>query len=74
MEKYLVVGLGNMGEEYENTHHNIGFMVLDTIASKMHLSYAIARYGNISGFSIKNKRVILLKPSTYVNLSGKAIK
>lgn len=71
--KYLIVGLGNIGPEYENTRHNIGFMVLDELARLKEINFEPARYGDIARFRFKGRIFILLKPSTYMNLSGKAI-
>lgn len=71
--KYLITGLGNMGPDYENTRHNIGFMLLDQIAIQKDISFEPARYGDIARFRFKGRTFILLKPSTYMNLSGKAI-
>lgn len=71
--KYLIVGLGNIGPDYENTRHNIGFMVLDHLAKKHHCDFAPARYGDKAQFRYKGRIFILIKPSTYMNLSGKAI-
>ncbi|MDR1368667.1 MAG: aminoacyl-tRNA hydrolase [Dysgonamonadaceae bacterium] len=72
--KYLIVGLGNIGTEYENTRHNIGFMILDAIAKASNVVFADKRYGFVAGLRLKNKQLILLKPSTYVNLSGNAVR
>jgi peptidyl-tRNA hydrolase, PTH1 family len=71
--KYLIAGLGNIGSEYSNTRHNIGFMVLDALASASNISFNDARYGSVSELKHKGRTFILLKPSTYMNLSGKAI-
>lgn len=71
--KYLIVGLGNIGPDYENTRHNIGFMVLDHIAASKDVSFEPARYGDKTSFRFKGRTFILVKPSTYMNLSGKAI-
>lgn len=71
--KYLITGLGNIGPDYENTRHNIGFMVLDQIAAQKEVSFEPARYGDVCRFRFKGRMFILLKPSTYMNLSGKAI-
>ncbi len=71
--KYLIVGLGNIGEEYENTRHNIGFKVLDALARASSASFTTDRYGSIGNISHKGRKLILLKPSTYMNLSGKAV-
>lgn len=72
--KHLIVGLGNIGEEYRLTRHNIGFMILDALAEASNISFSIVRYGYVGRGSIKNQQVILLKPSTYMNLSGNAVK
>jgi len=71
--KYLIAGLGNIGSEYSNTRHNIGFMVLDALAKASNIPFNDARYGSISEVKHKGRTFILLKPSTYMNLSGKAI-
>lgn len=71
--KYLIVGLGNIGPDYENTRHNIGFMVLDEVARLKDLTFEPGRYGDRTQFRFKGRTFILLKPSTYMNLSGKAI-
>ena len=72
--KFLVVGLGNIGEEYKYTRHNIGILVLDRMASKYNVSFKSDRYADIAEFRLKNKKVTLIKPTTYMNLSGKAYK
>ena len=72
--KYLIVGLGNIGREYENTRHNIGFMILDAFAKASNVVFADKRYGFVSELRLKNKQLVLLKPSTYMNLSGNAIR
>jgi PTH1 family peptidyl-tRNA hydrolase len=72
--KYLIVGLGNIGSEYEETRHNIGFKVLDDLAKQEDLSFENLRYGAVSNYKFKGKSLVLLKPSTYMNLSGKAIR
>ncbi|MEJ8763316.1 aminoacyl-tRNA hydrolase [Phocaeicola sp. HCN-40430] len=72
--KYLIVGLGNIGEEYRNTRHNIGFMVLDALAKASNIVFKDGRYGAISTLSIKGRQILLLKPSTYMNLSGNAVR
>lgn len=71
---YLVVGLGNIGPEYENTRHNMGFMVLDAWAKASNTFFKAERYGDIAEISIKGRKFTLLKPSTYMNLSGKAVR
>ena len=74
MDKYLIVGLGNPGYEYENTRHNTGFMVLDKMAESAGVSFEDKRYGYVAETSIKGRKVFLLKPSTYMNLSGNAVR
>jgi peptidyl-tRNA hydrolase, PTH1 family len=74
MKKFLIVGLGNIGAEYENTRHNIGFKVLDHLAKKEALSFTTQKLGAVTTFKLKGRSYVLLKPSTYMNLSGKAIK
>lgn len=71
--KYLVAGLGNIGEEYQDTRHNIGFMILDALASASNISFTVDRYGSVAEYRFKGRTFVLLKPSTYVNLSGKAV-
>jgi peptidyl-tRNA hydrolase, PTH1 family len=71
--KYLIVGLGNIGEEYKNTRHNIGFMVLDEMATASNIFFKDKRYGAICQLKHKGHILILLKPSTYMNLSGLAV-
>lgn len=72
--KYLITGLGNIGEEYRNTRHNIGFTVLDALAKASNLVFKDGRYGATTTLSIKGRQLILLKPSTYMNLSGNAVR
>lgn len=72
--KYLIVGLGNPGAEYEETRHNIGFKVVDAIAQSKGAQFAPARLGEVSTFRFKSRQFVLLKPSTYMNLSGKAVR
>ena len=73
MKKYLIVGLGNIGVEYANTRHNIGFKLVDFIANEENLSFEQLRYGAIAKLKIKGNLVFFLKPNTFMNLSGKAI-
>jgi PTH1 family peptidyl-tRNA hydrolase len=73
MNKFLIVGLGNIGEEYANTRHNIGFMLLDTIAKENNLKFTTNRLADTTEYRFKGKTLILVKPSTYMNLSGKAV-
>ena len=71
--KYLIVGLGNIGEEYSNTRHNIGFTVLDAMAMASNISFKDIRYGSVCQIKYKGRSFVLLKPSTYMNLSGNAV-
>jgi PTH1 family peptidyl-tRNA hydrolase len=71
--KYLIVGLGNIGEGYKDTRHNIGFTVLDVMAMASNISFTDKRYGAISRMKYKGRELILLKPSTFMNLSGNAV-
>ncbi|MGC1473006.1 MAG: aminoacyl-tRNA hydrolase [Psychroserpens sp.] len=73
MKKFLIVGLGNIGEKYANTRHNIGFKILDKLAQKEDLTFETQKLGDISTYKFKGRTFILLKPSTYMNLSGKAV-
>ena len=73
MKKYLIVGLGNIGEKYENTRHNIGFSILDSFAEKESLIFESKKLGNITTYKFKGRTFILLKPTTYMNLSGKSV-
>ena len=72
--KYLIVGLGNIGEEYANTRHNIGFMMLDAFAESKGTTWEDKRYGFVARCRVKSAEIILLKPSTYMNLSGNAVR
>lgn len=74
MKKYLIAGLGNIGPEYYNTRHNIGFRVLDHLVDAENLSFSSDRYGAVAEYRYKGRTFILLKPNTYMNLSGKAVK
>lgn len=74
MESYLVAGLGNIGAEYSSTRHNMGFMVLDAWAQASNIVFSTKRYGDIAELSLKGRKIVLLKPSTYMNLSGNAVK
>ena len=71
---YLVVGLGNIGVEYANTRHNMGFMVLDAWAQASNIVFESGRYGYMTVVPFKGRKFYLLKPSTYMNLSGKAVR
>lgn len=72
--KYLIVGLGNIGDEYADTRHNIGFMVADKLTADAGVSFKTERYGAVARFRLKNKQLVVLKPSTYMNLSGNAVR
>ena len=71
--KYLIAGLGNIGNEYENTRHNIGFMILDALAGASNIVFEDHRYGFVAEYRYKGRCFVLLRPSTYVNLSGRAV-
>nr|WP_157614028.1 aminoacyl-tRNA hydrolase [Tamlana agarivorans] len=73
MKKFLIVGLGNIGDKYENTRHNIGFKILDFFADKEALTFETQKLGDICTYKLKGRTFIFLKPNTYMNLSGKAI-
>jgi len=74
MKKFLIVGLGNIGAQYANTRHNIGFKVLDEVAKQESVSFESDKLGATTSFRFKGRTFILLKPSTFMNLSGKAVK
>ncbi len=74
MDKYLIVGLGNPGQEYEGTRHNTGYMVLDAFAKASNICFEDKRYGFVAETSLKGRKIILLKPTTYMNLSGNAVR
>jgi len=74
MDKYLIVGLGNPGDEYAGTRHNTGFMVLDALAKASNIVFDDRRYGFVGETSIKGRKVFLLKPTTFMNLSGNAVR
>ena len=71
--KYLIAGLGNIGAEYAGTRHNIGFTVLDALAEASNTVFTPSRYGSVAEVKFKGRTLVLLKPSTYMNLSGKAV-
>jgi peptidyl-tRNA hydrolase, PTH1 family len=73
MNKFLIVGLGNIGAEYVNTRHNIGFKIVDFFANKHNISFQNLRLGAVAEYKFKGKSFILLKPNTFMNLSGKAV-
>lgn len=72
--KYLVIGLGNIGPEYKKTRHNIGFVAVDRVADKQGTSFSVDKLGSVATYKFKGRSVTLLKPSTYMNLSGKAVR
>ena len=73
IKKFLVVGLGNIGEKYENTRHNIGFDIIDHLAIKLNSTFSSAKYGEVLKTKYAGKQIVLLKPNTFINLSGKAV-
>jgi len=74
MNKFLIVGLGNIGDEYVHTRHNIGFDILDHLATKHRAVFNVDRLASTAVISLKGKKIICIKPSTYMNLSGRAVK
>ena len=74
MNTFLIVGLGNIGIDYQNTRHNIGFTVLDALTKKVDISFSTLRYGDVAEMNHKGKRLVLLKPSTLMNRSGNAVR
>ena len=72
--KYLIVGLGNIGAEYQGTRHNTGVRIADALAEDLKATFSTERYGDVANARIKNKQVVILKPSTYMNLSGNAVR
>jgi len=74
MDKYLIVGLGNIGPDYDQTRHNTGFMVLDAFAKASNTVFEDRRYGFVGETSLRGRKVVLLKPSTFMNLSGNAVR
>ncbi len=74
MTKYLIIGLGNIGAKYESTRHNIGFDVVDQFASDLEAPYTIERHAHVARGKFRGKPVVIIKPTTYMNLSGKAVK
>jgi PTH1 family peptidyl-tRNA hydrolase len=71
--KYLIAGLGNIGEDYKDTRHNMGFIVLDALAEAFNTTFSDMRYGSVAEIRHKSRTMVLLKPSTYMNLSGNAV-
>jgi len=74
MRKFLIVGLGNIGAQYENTRHNIGFKILDHLADKENLTFKTERLADRAEYRFKGRTFILIKPNTMMNLSGKAVR
>lgn len=74
MKKFLIVGLGNIGETYTNTRHNIGFKIVDEVAEEHKATFETDKLGDVAIFRLKGRTFVLLKPNTYMNLSGKAVK
>jgi len=74
MKKFLIVGLGNIGDKYTNTRHNIGFKIVDEVAEEHNVSFETEKLGDVATFRFKGRTFVLLKPSTFMNLSGKAVK
>ncbi|TAI47217.1 aminoacyl-tRNA hydrolase [Flagellimonas allohymeniacidonis] len=74
MKKFLIVGLGNIGSEYEETRHNIGFKIMDFLSDQEDFTFTTAKLGDIASFKYKGRSILCLKPSTYMNLSGKSVK
>jgi PTH1 family peptidyl-tRNA hydrolase len=72
--KYLITGLGNIGDEYADTRHNIGFQVVDTLARSSGVSFSPGRYASVSSLKVKHHELVVIKPSTYMNLSGKSVR
>ncbi len=73
MKKFLIVGLGNIGEKYSETRHNVGFKILDALAAKEDFSFETGKLGDVGTYKIKGRSLLCLKPSTFMNLSGKAV-
>ncbi|QVY64648.1 aminoacyl-tRNA hydrolase [Polaribacter sp. Q13] len=74
MKKFLIIGLGNIGEKYVNTRHNIGFKIVDEVAEEHNVTFETEKLGDVATFRFKGRTFVLLKPSTFMNLSGKAVK
>ena len=74
MDKYLICGLGNPGDEYAGTRHNTGFMVLDAFAKASNIHFEDKRYGFVAETTLKGRKIFLLKPTTFMNLSGNAVR
>ena len=74
MTKFLIIGLGNIGDEYADTRHNIGFIVADALAMSLKTIFSTDRYAAVAKGSLKGRQVVIIRPSTYMNLSGKAVR
>lgn len=74
MDKYLICGLGNPGSQYQATRHNAGYMVLDALAEASNIVFEDKRYGFVAEMTLRGRKVVLLKPTTYMNLSGNAVR
>ena len=74
MKRFLIVGLGNIGDKYTNTRHNIGFKILDEVAEEHKVTFETEKLGDVATFRFKGRTFVLLKPSTFMNLSGKSVK
>ncbi|MCT6868650.1 aminoacyl-tRNA hydrolase [Apibacter sp.] len=74
MNKYLIVGLGNIGEKYNNTRHNIGFLIVERLVEQLEGNFKSANFGQLCETSYKGRKTFILKPNTYMNLSGNAVK
>lgn len=74
MNTFLIVGLGNIGSDYQKTRHNIGFTVLDALTKQVDISFSTLRYGDVAEMNHKGKKLVLLKPSTLMNRSGNAVR
>jgi PTH1 family peptidyl-tRNA hydrolase len=72
--KYLIVGLGNIGDDYADTRHNIGFTVVDALALNLKAAFEVSRLASMARMSLKGRTLVVIKPSTYMNLSGKAVR
>jgi len=74
MKKFLIVGLGNPGPEYKYTRHNIGFLIADKLAEKLKANFKTERYADVAKGNYRGKKIVIIKPNTYMNLSGKAVR
>ena len=73
MKKFLIIGLGNIGSDYVNTRHNIGFKILDSLASKEEVKFETAKLADVARFNFKGRKFVMIKPATFMNLSGKSV-